>query len=71
MPITMMTSDTKLLQSLEDKFGGPVAAARAVPVSYVNWWRWRTGAILMPERVRNHLKLLLAEGTIITVGKRH
>ena len=30
MPITMMTSDTKLLQSLEDKFGGPVAAARAV-----------------------------------------
>ena len=32
------------LSMLEDKYGGPVAAARAVGASYNSWWRWKTGS---------------------------
>ena len=45
------------IEAIEEMVGGPVAAARLCGVSYVSWWRWKTGAVCN-ERARITIDLL-------------
>lgn len=53
------TMETKqLMIRIEESFGGPVAAARAVGVDFSTWYRWREGAYDVPSPMRKLLGLL-------------
>jgi hypothetical protein len=54
--------DEKLREKMieiEQRLGGPVAAARAAGVRYPTWYRWRVGTLQPSTRTMNLVDLLL------------
>jgi hypothetical protein len=54
-----MKTQINLMEALEAKAGGPVAASRVIGVTYVTWYRWKTGRREMSDKMIRFLELLV------------